>query len=86
MFPAEDFIALGLQTEQVNDLISIGNTEQVHVDTLLSAISATGTAPVQACQYKFGFTNAAGMVATAGVLENVGISAYVSSPSIQSKH
>jgi len=77
MFPPSDFMALGLQQEQVNDLVSIGVTEQIHVDTLLSAISATGTAPVQPCTYKFGFTDAAGMVATAAVLENVGVSAYL---------
>ena len=75
MFPPSDFMALGLQQDQVNDLVSIGGTEQVHVETLLSAISATGTAPVQPCNYKFGFTDAAGMVATAAVLENVGVSA-----------
>jgi hypothetical protein len=32
---------------------------------------------VQPCQYNFGFTDAAGMVATAAVLENVGVSAYL---------
>lgn len=33
--------------------------------------------PVQPCTYDFGFTDAAGMVATALVLENVGVSAYL---------
>jgi hypothetical protein len=32
---------------------------------------------VQPCTYKFGFTDAKGMVATAAVLENVGVSAYL---------
>lgn len=33
--------------------------------------------PVQRCEYNFNFTDAAGMVATAAVLENVGVSAYL---------
>ncbi len=44
---------------------------------LQSAIAQAGFQPVQACQYNFGFTDALGMVGTAAVLENVGVSAYV---------
>lgn len=33
--------------------------------------------PVQRCEYNFNFTDAAGMVSTAAVLENVGVSAYL---------
>ncbi len=57
---------------------------------LQSAIAQAGVAPVQPCQYSFGFTDAKGMVATAAILENVGVSAYLgggpllSSPSILS--
>jgi len=76
-FPASDFLALGLQQADVDNLISIGSSEQEHVEFLLSAISATGTAPVAPCTYKFGFTTAAAMVATAAVLENIGVSAYL---------
>ncbi|KAJ0299318.1 hypothetical protein CaCOL14_004171 [Colletotrichum acutatum] len=76
-FPAQDFQALGLSNEQVNDLQQVGATELSHVSFLQSAIAQAGTQPVQPCQYNFGFTNAAGMVATAGVLENVGVSAYL---------
>lgn len=32
---------------------------------------------MQACQYNFGFTDAAGMVQTAAILEQVGVSAYL---------
>jgi hypothetical protein len=74
-FPDSDFQALGLSSQQLSDLQSIGATEQVHVTTLLSAIAGTGTQPVAPCTYNFGFTTAQAMVATASVLENIGVSA-----------
>jgi len=74
-FQDSDFEALGLSAEQITDLKSIGQTEQVHVTTLLSAIAGAGTQPVAPCNYNFGFTDAASMVATASILENVGVSA-----------
>lgn len=76
-FPDSDFAALGLSSDDITNLKSIGATEQVHVTTLLSAIATAGTKPVAPCTYKFGFTDAAGMVATASILENVGVSAYL---------
>jgi hypothetical protein len=51
---------------------------------LTSAIAQAGTQPVQACEYKFGFTTAQAMVSTASVLENIGVSAYVLLPSLRS--
>lgn len=76
-FPAQDFTALGLTQQEITDLTNIGATEQAHVQLLQSAIAQAGVKPVQPCQYNFGFTDAAGMVATASVLESVGISAYL---------
>ncbi|EHK96572.1 putative protein rds1 [Glarea lozoyensis 74030] len=71
---------------QITDLKSIGGTEATHVTTLTSAVAGTGTQPVAPCTYKFGFTDAAGMVATASILENVGVSAYLgAAPLVQSK-
>lgn len=87
-FPASDFLALGLTQSQVDDLTGIGASEATHVGLLQSAIAQAGVAPVQPCTYNFGFTDAKGMVATAAILENVGVSAYlgggvlVSDPSI----
>ena len=74
-FSESDFLKLGLSKANLVDLKSIGATEQTHVTTLLSAITATGTQPVAPCTYKFGFTDAASMVATASTLENIGVSA-----------
>lgn len=75
MFSDADFLALGLSAADLANLKSIGQTEQAHVTTLLSAISGAGFAPVAPCTYNFGFKTAAEMVATASVLENVGVSA-----------
>ncbi|KAF2971918.1 hypothetical protein GQX73_g1684 [Xylaria multiplex] len=77
MFPDEQFVALGLNEAQLADLKGIGTSEAAHVGLLQSAIAQAGVQPVQPCTYNFGFTDAAGMVATAAILESVGISAYL---------
>jgi hypothetical protein len=76
-FPDSDFQALGLTEQQIKDLKQIGDTEAQHVGLLQSAIAQAQFKPVEACTYNFGFTDAAGMVATALALENVGVSAYL---------
>ncbi|KAH9901918.1 ferritin-like domain-containing protein [Xylariomycetidae sp. FL2044] len=76
-FGDEQFTALGLNEVQLADLKSIGTSEQTHVELLQSSIIGAGVQPVQPCTYNFGFTDAAGMVATAAVLESVGVSAYL---------
>lgn len=81
-FPDSDFVALGLNPEQLDDLKSIQLTEAAHVTVLNTAIINAGIQPVQACEYNFGFTTAAAMVATGGVLENVGVSAYLGAASL----
>ncbi|KAI0470825.1 ferritin-like domain-containing protein [Xylariaceae sp. FL0804] len=76
-FGDDQFTALGLDATQLADLKAIGDSEGVHVTALQSAIAQAGFQPVQPCTYDFGFTTAAAMVATASVLENIGISAYL---------
>ena len=76
-FPAGDFTALGLNEDSIAALQKIGETEATHVSMLLSAIASAGFQPVMPCKYNFGFTDAASMVATARVLEAVGVSAYL---------
>ncbi|KAF7545579.1 hypothetical protein G7Z17_g9069 [Cylindrodendrum hubeiense] len=76
-FPDTDFAALGLNEQTIADLKGIGATEAQHVGLLQSALAQGGIQPVQACTYDFKFTDAAGMVATAAVLESVGVSAYL---------
>ncbi|RYP01714.1 hypothetical protein DL764_006139 [Monosporascus ibericus] len=76
-FGDDQFAALGLTEQQIEDLKGIGASENTHVVFLQSAIAQAGFRPVQPCTYNFGFTDAAGMVATAAVLESVGVSAYL---------
>ncbi|KAI1486860.1 rds1p-like stress response protein [Biscogniauxia mediterranea] len=76
-FGDDQFTALGLNQVQLADLKGIGASEQTHVQALQSAIAQAGVQPVQPCTYNFGFTDAAGMVATAAILESVGVSAYL---------
>lgn len=85
-FPDSDFLALGLSQQQLDAVKQVGMTEQAHEMGLTMAISAAGAQPVQACTYNFGFTDAKSMIATAKVLEAVGISAYTGAAAlIQSK-
>ncbi|OCL12740.1 hypothetical protein AOQ84DRAFT_143057 [Glonium stellatum] len=76
-FPASDFQALGLSDASITALLAVGQSEATHVSTLLSAIAQAGFQPVEPCTYNFGFTDAAAMVATARVLEAIGVSAYL---------
>jgi hypothetical protein len=78
-FPASDFQALGLTDAQIKSLMGVGQTEAVHVTTLQSAIAQAGAKPVEPCQYNFdaALADAKTMVATARVLEAVGVSAYL---------
>lgn len=76
-FPDTEFAALGLTPTDIANLKAVAATEAVHVTALTGAVSGAGFAPVVPCTYNFGFTTAAAMVATAGVLENIGVSAYM---------
>ncbi|KAL2676953.1 hypothetical protein Neosp_010720 [[Neocosmospora] mangrovei] len=74
-----DFAPLGLEKKSLDDLKAIGKTEESHVVLLQGAIAQAGFQPVQACKYDFaGATkDPALMVATAAILESVGVSAYL---------
>ncbi|EDU40295.1 ferritin ribonucleotide reductase protein [Pyrenophora tritici-repentis] len=78
-FSMSDFMALGLSAGQVKSLMGVGQTEATHVTTLQSAIAGAGAKPVEPCQYNFdaALMSAKSMVATARVLEAVGVSAYL---------
>lgn len=54
----------------------VGAHEDAHVETLTAVITDLGGEPVAAGEYDFGVTDAATFLATAAVLEGVGVSAY----------
>jgi len=78
-FPQGDFLALGLSAEDITELQKVGETEATHVTTLLGSISGAGAIPVAPCEYNFdaALASAQTMLATARVLEAVGVSAYL---------
>lgn len=54
----------------------IGEHETAHVDTLTQVITDLGGEPVMAAEYDFGVTDAQSFLATAAIMENLGVSAY----------
>ncbi|KAF5677936.1 stress response protein [Fusarium heterosporum] len=75
----EAFAPLGLSANTLADIKAIGQTEASHVVLLQSALAGAGFTPVEECTYDFGAATAdpAAMVATAAILESVGVSAYL---------
>jgi len=55
----------------------IGSDEQTHVDFLSGAPKSLGQTPTQACTYDFGYSDINSFLATASILEGVGVSAYL---------
>lgn len=76
-FTASDFMAANFTQETYNRIKTIGADEAAHVDFLTKGLTAAGAKPVSACTYDFGYTDVASFLATASVLEGVGVSAYL---------
>jgi hypothetical protein len=55
---------------------AVGEHETAHVETLTQVITDLGGEPVVAAEYDFGVTDASSFLATAAIMENLGVAAY----------
>ncbi|KAL6711668.1 hypothetical protein ACN47E_004602 [Coniothyrium glycines] len=72
-----DFTAAGFSEDNYNKIKIVSEDEATHVSFLTGALKAAGATPVAACKYNFGYTDVKSFLATASVLEGVGVSAYL---------
>lgn len=76
-YTVNDFKNAGFDEAVYNRIKTVSSDEAQHVSFLSGALSAAGAKPVAACTYNFGYTDVKSFLATASVLEGVGVSAYL---------
>ncbi|KAL7904472.1 ferritin-like domain-containing protein [Trichoderma velutinum] len=76
-FTQADFSKAGYDAAFYENVQQVSTDERDHVSFLTSALKAAGATPVAACSYSFGVTDVASFLATASILEGVGVSAYL---------
>ncbi len=76
-FTVDDFTKAGFSADVYNNIKIVSKDEQTHVAFLTGALKAAGAQPVAECVYNFGVTDPKMFLATASVLEGVGVSAYL---------
>nr|ODO00854.1 hypothetical protein L204_01577 [Cryptococcus depauperatus CBS 7855] len=76
-FSEKDFTDAGFDATFYANLKEVSKDETTHVSFLTTALNAAGVTPVAECTYNFGVTDVNSFVATASVLEGVGVSAYL---------
>ncbi|KAM0482557.1 hypothetical protein ACHAPX_003076 [Trichoderma viride] len=76
-FTQADFAKAGYDATFYSNIQKVSEDEKTHVSFLTSALKAAGAAPVEACTYSFGVTDVPSFLATASILEGVGVSAYL---------
>jgi hypothetical protein len=76
-YSVTDFKNAGFDEETYNRIKTISKDEETHVSFLTGALKAAGATPVAECTYNFGYTDVKSFLATASVLEGVGVSAYL---------
>ncbi|KAL8680489.1 MAG: hypothetical protein Q9186_003332 [Xanthomendoza sp. 1 TL-2023] len=76
-FTEGDFEASGFKAPFYANLKTVSKDEQTHVSFLTAALKAAGATPVKECTYDFDLSSVNKSIATASVLEGVGVSAYL---------
>ncbi|KAG8668474.1 hypothetical protein FPOAC2_07761 [Fusarium poae] len=76
-FTEKDFADAGYDSTFYNNIKKVSSDETAHVDFLTKGLKAAGVTPVEKCTYSFGVTDVKSFLATASVLEGVGVSAYL---------
>ncbi len=75
MFDAAAYMAIGFQASVRDRIVEIADHEKQHVDALTSVIGQLEGEPVEEATYIFGYTDLASFLATAAVIEGVGVAA-----------
>ncbi len=75
-FSAEDFGAAGYAANVYEWFGIIRDHEMEHVNVITQVVTDLGGEPVAEAEYDFGYTDLAGFIDVAQVLENTGVSAY----------
>ncbi|KZZ90838.1 hypothetical protein AAL_07064 [Moelleriella libera RCEF 2490] len=76
-YSQQDFAAAGFDSTFYNNIKKVSADETTHVSFLTTALKAAGVAPVAECTYNFGYNDVKTFLATASILEGVGVSAYL---------
>ncbi|KAI5851359.1 Ferritin/ribonucleotide reductase-like protein [Morchella snyderi] len=76
-FTKKNFIDAGFTGEFYENLVIIRSDEATHVDFLQKGLTAAGAIPVKPCTYKFPGSTPEEFVMVSGILEGVGVSAYL---------
>ncbi|KAF4980020.1 hypothetical protein FZEAL_3882 [Fusarium zealandicum] len=76
-FTEKDFADAGYDSTFYGNIKKVSQDETDHVNFLTEALKAAGVTPVQECKYAFGVTDVKTFLATASILEGVGVSAYL---------
>ncbi|KAG6072559.1 hypothetical protein E4U16_005255, partial [Claviceps sp. LM84 group G4] len=76
-YTEQDFASAGFDAVFYNNIKGVSKDESEHVGFLTTALKAAGAEPVAACTYNFGYSDVKTFLATASILEGVGVSAYL---------
>ncbi|KAF2788563.1 hypothetical protein K505DRAFT_366377 [Melanomma pulvis-pyrius CBS 109.77] len=76
-FTLKHFEEAGFNETFYNNLKEVSYDETTHVSFLTTALKGVNATPVAECTYAFGVTDVKTFIATAAILEGVGVSAYL---------